>query len=128
MTFSILTVYCIAVVVFCAIFRFLKVTATASEIVGIANQAIAVVRNPDLDDLGKERQIQGLSLKMLKGFLAITIKGLLLVAGAALPALVAARFGVIDLQQIIAFSIRWDVVLITIVALTGVSVALRKKR
>lgn len=115
---GVVVVYCLAVGAFCAAFGLLKLLPAAREVLAIAGRAIAIVRNPALNDRQKEIETQALSLAMLRGFVSISVRGLLLVAAAALPAILAGALGLVALESVLAFSLRWDVALVTIVVLT----------
>ena len=125
---GVVVVYCLAVGAFCVAFALLNPVTTARGIIAIAGRAIAIVRDSALDDRAKELETQALSLAMLRGFAAISFKGVLLVAAAALPAALASALGLVALEPVLAFSLRWDVALVTLLAQTAAAFVLRRQR
>ncbi|WP_066553230.1 hypothetical protein [Croceicoccus bisphenolivorans] len=92
------------------------------------NAAMAIVRDPAMDDLAKEKAVQQASVKLLGGTLLTTVLLALAFAVAAVPALAGAWSGAFSLEDFVVFSLRPDVLAMTIATFAALGFALRRVR
>lgn len=94
----------------------------ASDLVGkskrvfeISNQAMAVMRDPALDDEAREKAVQKASIQLFGSFFGLAFRFAAAIAGAVLPLWLADLSGWISLAESMAFLSRIDVLIITTV-------------
>ena len=101
----------VAIIVFGLAFRLLSVVPVVSDVAGTACAAIRVMRDKDLDDEVKERNMQKSAVRMVVLFLQITWR----VAAALLLTFVSIWLfelaGMITTEIVLDFLFRWEVIL-----------------
>jgi len=112
-------VYIIGVLLFVATFAATRLSESFAQVMGIAKQAIRVVGDPDLDDDAKERAARDSAWRLLIQSVTITVKGALTVASALLPFWVASALELRSWDEMIEFSLRWDVLGLTTLVMCG---------
>jgi hypothetical protein len=111
----IVTVYILAVLLFCVTFYLVKIINTCRQVLGTAHDAIAILSDTNLDDFAKERAIQKTALCMLKYCLILLMKVLTILGFTSLPVWLASIMNLATLDGISQFAMRWDVLIITTV-------------
>ncbi|MCG8444036.1 MAG: hypothetical protein MI723_19715 [Caulobacterales bacterium] len=96
-----------------------RVVATARQALSTVNAAAHVMRDSALDEDARERQVQALSLRLLRLFASLTARALLTVLAAAAPIALAHAAGLAPWRSTVAFLTRWDVIVISTLVVMG---------
>ena len=109
----IVTVYVVAVLIFCAGFYFAHFVKTFQQVAQAARTAFSTMTNTTLDDLAKEKAIQACAILMLKQATALFIKLAIILLTTAFPVWLAGTLDLITTEAFSSFVLRIDVMLIT---------------
>ena len=110
-------VYVLAVLLFALVFTLTRLPRNCTQALVIAEQAMSVITDRNLDDEAKESATQQAALKMLKQGGLITIKAVITLAATVLPVFVADAMALSSWQNTSEFAMRWDVLLVTTVVM-----------
>lgn len=123
-----LAAYLATCVLFAGAFALLGVVGRTLAMLATMRTSVAVMRDPALDDLAKEKAVQKGSIELL-GHLVVVVAMLAVAFGvAAVPALVGSWAGLFGLEQFVAFTLRPDILLGTIAVFAGIAVLIRKRK
>lgn len=123
-----LAAYLATCVLFAGAFALLGIVGRTMAMLATMRGSIAVMRDPAMDDLAKEKAVQKGSIELL-GHLVVVIAMLAVAFGvAAIPALIGSWVGLFGLEQFVAFTLRPDVLLATVAAFAGIAVVVRKRK
>ena len=106
-------VYCLSVVFFCLGFFFSDLIRNVNLSIASIHEALAVMSDKQLKDIEKEKRVQAISINVFKQFLLISFKILLLLLVTVGPGFIGEYFFGVELQALVDFSFRVDVLLIT---------------
>jgi hypothetical protein len=95
-----------------ALWLFRVVPASANALT-IARGALGAMRDATLDDAARETAVQRASLRLLRTFVSILLRGTLAVGASLLPIWAADTAGLAASAEVIDFLSRWDVIAIT---------------
>ena len=109
-----------------AAFSWLSVISRTQIMLASLNGALAVMRDPAMDDDAKEKAIQRASVRLLGQTVTTSATLALAFGAAAIPAAIGAMTGAFTLDAFVVFSLR-PVVLITTIAVF-VAIAIMAKR
>ena len=115
----------IIVALFIGIFRLFKIVPIAAEVLTMTRRVTAVILDSALDDDAKERAVRDASKRLIIQFLQITIRA---AAALAVPTVVLYGVdwvGLASLEDIVAFLLRWEVILISTLAVVLISLVWR---
>ena len=107
-----IAVAALATVVFLLSFHWLRIVDVGRRIIDVSRRASTIISDPDLDDLEKEKAVQGATLDLAKGFVSIVVRSAAAVALSFVPMYLADYFDFVPTEQVIAFLSRWDVIAI----------------
>jgi len=119
------TVYILIVLLFCLAFYLVKIIKTCHQVLVIANNAIDVFTDNNLDDHAKEIEIQKSALRMVKCCCILLMKVVATLIIAALPLWLASQMRLVTPVDISNFALHWDVLIITTVVVILPVVLLR---
>jgi hypothetical protein len=105
------------IAVFLVAFRVCRVVPASTDALTISRGALAALRNPDLDDAARETVARQASLRLLRAFVSILVRGGLALAASLLPIWIADIAGIAPSEGVIAFLSRWDVILVASTAI-----------
>jgi len=125
---NIMTVYVLAVLLLCVGFHFSRILVTLKHVSNAARVAISTMTDSSLDDMAKEKAIQRYAVEMLKQTIALFTKVLLILLVTAVPVWLASTLGWIDMQTFTGFILRWDVLLLTTLAILLPAIVFRRFR
>lgn len=104
----------------------LRLVPVASGAVATAQGAMAVMRDPALDDAAREKAVQAASLRLMGTFASIVMRGALSLGVSLLPIWLADISGLASGEAVIGFLSRWDVIVTaTVVICVGYVVWVR---
>jgi hypothetical protein len=104
------------IVAFLIGFRISGVVPAAARAIGTARAASTVMRSSVLPDDDKEIAVRKAGLSLLGSALSISLRSLVALLAAMVPILLADLAGLADSDTILAFLARWDVILVSSVA------------
>lgn len=122
-----ITIYFLSIALFCLTTHLSNVAQTVRESITISLQAIETVSDSHLDELDKERVVRNGAVKMIRnnGILLLKVGFTLVVA--ALPVWFADFMDLVSMEETGRFALRWDVIVLTTVAMIPIIVLFRKK-
>jgi hypothetical protein len=103
------------------------VVAVANRIVAASRAAAAIIRNREVDDDFKEREIQRASLTMLRDFVSILVRSIGVIAVSLLPLFVFDLVGLVPLGESLYALVSWEAIVIAIVVMCA-AFAIHKTR
>jgi hypothetical protein len=104
----------------------LRVVGVASGAIAKSREAMAVMRDPALDDRAREDAVQRASLKLMAACASILVRSALAVLVSLAPIWAFSALGLATFDQVTAFLARWDViVIVTAVMLAGFGLSKR---
>lgn len=124
----VVVVYLTGVLLFVIVFSRTRLATSFGEVSKVANAAIAVFKDPQLDDDAKERMARQASLSLFRKAFDIVLKAALTLASAIAPFWAADALNLAPWQETIAFASRWDVLIVTTVVMIGAWLAWRRTR
>jgi hypothetical protein len=107
-------------IAFVAVFIRLNIVTVARRALATTRLAVVQMRDPDLDDLQRERAVQSAGLSLAGSFLSILWRSCAALLAAMLLPVIADRIGLVPFAQSMAFLSRTDVILVS----TGLAVLL----
>lgn len=110
----------IMVTSFAIAFRLLKLWPVVAQMIVMTRSAAAVIADRGLDDDIKEREIRTASKRLMGRFVEITARTAVLLAVPAVTLLGFDVLGLAPLDEVVAFLLRWDVVLAAMIAMVAV--------
>lgn len=108
----------LSVVLFVFVFWLFNIVPICAKAVFVARGTYAIIRDDDCDDLVRENEIQNASLKLLKIFLSLFVRGLLVLALSMAPIILADKLNIVRGDDVVAFLSRIDVIIVLSIALT----------
>ena len=102
-----------SVLAFLLAFWLLKIVPVARDAIGTLQGTMAQLRDPDLDDLAREKAAQSAGIKLIGSAFSLLLRSVVALAAAAIPLWLADLAGIMPLSSSIAFLERWDVILVT---------------
>jgi len=115
----------VTVALFIVAFRVMKVASTAANAVATTRQATLVLTDGALGDDAKERAVRQASKRLMVLFFDITLRSALVLAVPALALFLFDALGLISIEVVMAFLLRWEVIAISAVAMIGAAVVWR---
>lgn len=110
--FSLIIVAAASIGVFLVVFQLAGVVPVAKRAITESRGAIQAMRDPDLDELTRERTVQKAAIQLLIVSGSIILRSLLALAAAFIPIVLADWVGIASRAATLAFMERWDVILI----------------
>ena len=104
--------------VFILVFWLARVVGAAKTAIATTRGALKTMRDPEMDELAREKAVQGAAIKLVLGAGSILLRSLLALAAAFLPILAADWAGLVPQAAMLDFLARWDVILIATVVVT----------
>lgn len=120
-------VYVLAVALFCLSFYYTRTVGTCRQVLSIARESTNVLTDGNLDDLAKENAIKKSAVNMVKQCFVLFFKLFIVLGATVLPLWLADVLQLAALDDTSRFALRWDVLLITTIAVVVPVVMLRKK-
>ncbi len=117
MTAMIVVAIC-SIAVFLVVFWLAGVVAAAKKAVQLTRGAVLAMRDPELDELERERAVQRSALRLVVVSASLIGRSLLALAAAILPVLAADWAGIVPQARTFAFMERWDVIVVATVVVT----------
>lgn len=111
-----LVVYVVAVLLFVLVFIWTQLVGSFSHVTHTLREAILVLGNASLNDRAKERAARNAGLRLLQLAFLIALKGAITIIAAIMPFWIADVLALESWEVSIAFALRWDVLVITMVA------------
>lgn len=108
-----------AIAVFLGAFQLLRVVPVASDAAGVAQEAMRSVRDSSLSDEEKEVLMQRASLKLLGGFVSLSVRGALALAFSAFPLFAMQWMGLTRVDDVVSLLSTWQAILATTVVITA---------
>jgi len=102
---------------FVAAFSLSGIVQVALSAVEIARHAVSVMRDDAFDDDSRESAVQAASLRLLRVFLSISVRSVLVVLVSVAPIWGADQAGITEGEAVIALLSRWDVILGSTIAM-----------
>jgi hypothetical protein len=102
-----------AVLFFIAFWR-IGVVRIATTAFSTAQAAVDAMRDPALGDDAREAAVQRASLRLMGGFASILLRSIAALAIAFAPIYLADLLGVAQIEDVLMFLARWDVILAAI--------------
>ena len=112
---SVVAIFSIAV--FLVALHFSGALRAGVAILPVARGALNTIQNQALGDDEKERAIQRATVRLARSLVSIVIRSAFTLAVSLVPLVAAEYFGWADIDEVIAFLSRWDVILIVSVAI-----------
>lgn len=103
---------------FLLVFWLAGVVSSAKSAIATALGALRVMRDPDLDELTRERAVQTAALRLVLNSGSIILRSLAALLSAYVPIFAADWAGVVPQAAMFDFLERWDVILISTVVVT----------
>lgn len=123
-----LAAYLAACVLFAGAFALLGIVGRTMAMFAAMRGSFKVMRDPAMDDLAKEKAIQKGSIELLAHLVAVVAMLALAFGVAAVPALIGSWAGLFSLDEFVAFTLRPDVLVVTIAVFAGIAFVVRKRR
>ena len=118
MTTASVALTCIAV--FAAGLWALGVVRAGSEALAVAQNAVATLRDPRLDDDAREQAVQRASLRLFGATFSILARSAIALVASLLPLWGAEAAGLVSSEAVMLYLSRWDIILVaSIVMLAG---------
>ncbi|CAB5122786.1 hypothetical protein D3OALGA1CA_2685 [Olavius algarvensis associated proteobacterium Delta 3] len=118
----------LSIIVFLCAFKFLGLERLGTEILASARSAAGVVRDPNLSDETREKELQRSSIDLFKSFFSILFRGVLCLVLSFVPIWLASLTGLAKMGDVIGFLSRWDVIIIaTIIIGAGYVICVRRR-
>lgn len=99
--------------VFLLAIRWLGVVRLARSAVASSQKAVDVLRDKQIDDRQREKELQNASLKLFGFFIGILWRSILALCASFAPILLASLLGLATIEDVIRYLSRWDVIAIT---------------
>lgn len=125
---SVVVVAAVAIISFLVGFRISGVTPTAQRALATALAARKVMRDPDIDELGKEKAVQKSALSLFGSFISIFLRSLVTLLISVLPIWLADLAGLVLMAEVFEFLARWDVIIGASVLITAGWLIIRRLR
>jgi hypothetical protein len=103
----------VTTIAFAAVFVRLNIVTVARRALATTRLAVVQMRDPDLDDLQRERAVQSAGLSLAGSFLSILWRSCAALLAAMLLPVIADRIGLVPFAQSMAFLSRTDVILVS---------------
>ena len=100
-----------SILAFVGLFTISGLIAVARRAISRATTALAVMRDPALDDDAKEAEVQKASLALFRDFGGIVLRSALVLTGAAVPLYVSDLAGIVPVETTLNWLMRWDVII-----------------
>ena len=94
-----------------------RIVPFGARAVSISKDAASVMRDDRYNDLEREKAVQQYSIRLFKVFFSIIFRSVLVFAVSILPIWLAGLLGWINVEEVTAFLLRADVILITSILL-----------
>ena len=107
---------CLALVVFMALLKALRVDRRSIEVLSIARRAAAILRDPLLNDDVKERMARRYSLRLMARFFGIAVPGVISGAAAFGLLVLMDKLNMASLDGTLAVMTDWTFVAVVLVA------------
>jgi len=112
--------------VFLIAFWLAGVVSSAKSAIATTRGAMRAMRDPDLDELARERTVQTAAIRLVVASGSLILRNLVALIAAFVPILAADWAGTAPQAAMLAFMGRWDVILIaTVVVALGFMVGAR---
>ncbi len=112
--------------VFLLVFWLADIVSTAKRAIATTRNAMQAIRDPALDDLARERAVQGAAIQLVVTSGSLILRSLLALAASFMPILGSDWAGIVPQAEMLAFMERWDVIVVaTVVVTLGYVVGLR---
>ena len=114
------TIAAVSIVVFICGLRIFGVFRVAGSVLVSTQGAVAVLRDKELDDSAREKKLQRTALHLFGAFFSILIRSVLSLSASLFPIWFASFMGWVEIEHVIRFMSRWDVIAaITVVMIAG---------
>ncbi len=107
-----------SIAIFLLVFWLAGVVASAKSAIAIARGAMQAMRDPGLDELARERTVQTAAIRLVVASGSLILRNLAALAAAFIPILAADWAGIAPQAAMLAFMVRWDVILVATILVT----------
>ena len=104
--------------VFLLVFWLAGVVSSAKSAIATTRGAMQAMRDPDLDELARERTVQTAAIGLVVASSSLILRNLVALTAAFVPILAADWAEIVPQAAMLAFMGRWDVILIATVVVT----------
>ncbi|MDZ5696215.1 sulfotransferase [Chelativorans sp. M5D2P16] len=111
---------------FVAVLRGLKVQRHALDAIGVAQEAVGVIADPDLTDEVKERHVQRAALSLLRSFVILLAIGAAACVSAAAFVIGGDLFGLFSIERAMGIATSWPFILWSTVGAVGLWLVLAR--
>lgn len=95
------------------------VARVGADALSTAQSALAVLRDPALDDSSREKAVQQASLRLMGTFASLLLRGTAVLGAAALPIWLGSLAGMAESGEVVRYLSSWQVILVSSLALTA---------
>lgn len=117
-------IFCIAV--FAAALWLSGLLRAGAGALATAHGALAVLRDPAMDDAAREREVQRAALRLFGAGFSILLRGALALCAAALPLWLAEATGLAPMGAVMDFLLRWEVIVLATLVLFAAQLTWRR--
>ena len=111
----ILGIYIFAVISFTLMFFYVQMNVNFNRVFGTSRNALSVLKSGQLTDEDKEKEIQQAAFDLFKQAAFILVKGAFVIIVTSVPFLLADFLELASWSESVAFSLRLDVLMYTLV-------------
>lgn len=109
----------VSIGVFICGLRLFGVFRVAANALVTAQEAVTTLRDKSLDDDTREKKLQHTALQLFGVFISILIRSILTLLVSFVPIWLASFMGLVEIEDIISYLSRWDVIAITTVLMVA---------
>jgi hypothetical protein len=109
----------VSIGVFICGLRLFGVFRVAASALVTAHEAVTILRDKSLDDSTREKKLQHFALQLFGTFISILIRSMLTLLSSLVPIWLASFMGLVEIEDIISYLSRWDVIAITTVLMVA---------
>lgn len=109
----------LAILVFSMALERLGIEAVASKALDTSRKATRTLRDPNLDDGGKEAAMRGASVSLMGSFLSLGLRGVLAVCASGLTLAVFHLLGLAPFSSVVSWLATWPAVVLASVLVGG---------
>jgi hypothetical protein len=108
-----------SIVVFIAALWAFGVARVGAGVLATAQGAVAAMRDESLDDEAREKVVQRASIQLMGAFASILVRGALTFLASILPIWLGSLAGLAEIEEVMDYLSRCDVILIASVVITA---------
>jgi hypothetical protein len=109
----------LSIVVFICALRWYGVIRVAASVFVTAQEAVTVLRDNNLDDSAREKELQHATIQLFGAFISILIRSMLTFLTSLVPIWLASLMGMVKIEDVTRYLSSWDVIVITTVMIVA---------